>query len=327
MTGEGADGAGLPWFTIVIPTYQRRAIVCDALRAIDRIAYAGRWDVVVVVDGSTDGTAAAIAGLDLTRAPQVIEQANGGLAAARNRGGRAAQGEIVLFLDDDMMVDPDILTHHAAAFAKGADAVLGDIPCDPRSPAGLTRAKVDEMVAERATRLARDPRLQLFDLLGGHVAVRRALFERIGGFDEDYTRAGGYGHEDLDFGIRMMAAGRAVFCPQAIARQLYVITPRQNLNQVFKAGFAAVHFERRHPARAHEMFGPYGPTALRTRRVYLPLARRGWAVNATAALVAQIATRAYGRWAWLDRRIRALFDMAEVVMFWGGVEKARSQRG
>ena len=54
-----------PSFSIVIPTFQRRTVVCDAVRALARLKYAGPFEVIVVIDGSTDGTAAALAQLDV----------------------------------------------------------------------------------------------------------------------------------------------------------------------------------------------------------------------------------------------------------------------
>jgi len=102
------------------------------------------FEAVVVVDGSTDGTAAALRALNPSFALTVIEQDNQGRAAAVNRGVRAAGEEIVLILDDDMEADPALLSEHQRSRLEGADWSSVTYRCirsrrprrSPRSPAG-----------------------------------------------------------------------------------------------------------------------------------------------------------------------------------------------
>src|SRR4051794_33250117 len=95
-----------PSFSVVIPTYQRKDVVCDAVRALGKLMYDTHFEVIVVVDGSTDGTAPALRQLGCRFPLRVIEQENGGAAHARNTGAAAATGDILLFLDDDMIAEP-----------------------------------------------------------------------------------------------------------------------------------------------------------------------------------------------------------------------------
>ncbi|MGN6498073.1 MAG: glycosyltransferase, partial [Tsuneonella sp.] len=76
------QGAELPAFSVIVPTHQRRDLVCDVVRALDALECPREVEVIVVVDGSTDGTASALGTLGLRRVPHVIEQANRGAAAA-----------------------------------------------------------------------------------------------------------------------------------------------------------------------------------------------------------------------------------------------------
>ena len=85
---------GQPFFSIVIPTCQRRESVCAAVMALAELRYAGSFEIIVVVDGSSDETAAALRRLSCPFPLHIIEQGNGGQAAARNRGADAAAGEI-----------------------------------------------------------------------------------------------------------------------------------------------------------------------------------------------------------------------------------------
>ena len=92
--------------------------------------------MIVVVDGSDDGTAAAVRRLRPRFPLMVVEQANAGPAAARNRGVREASGQIVVFLDDDMDADPHLLAEHDRFHHSGYDVVFGDIPHHPASRPG-----------------------------------------------------------------------------------------------------------------------------------------------------------------------------------------------
>ena len=96
-------------FSVVIPTYQRRDVVVSSVRALAAQEDAPPFEVVVVVDGSVDGTAEALRALATPFPLSVVEQPNAGRPAACNRGAAAASGELLLFLDDDMEAHPRLL--------------------------------------------------------------------------------------------------------------------------------------------------------------------------------------------------------------------------
>lgn len=322
--GEGRGGivsGALPFFSIVIPTHQRCDVVCDALRAIDSIAYEGRFETIVVIDGSTDGTEAAIAALALRRRPRVLVHANKGPAYTRNRGAQAAQGDILLFLDDDMMARADILDAHVAAHRAGADAVMGDIPLDPASPRGFLSAGVGAWAEGRRQRLAAGAALDTADLLGGHISVRSEVFGAIGGFDGRFTRDGTYGNEDLDFGVRLLERHKVVFWPDAVAFQRYVVTPQQNLRQYFEAGEADVVFARKHPALAMDVFAPHQPHRLRVRWLIRPLARMPGVSGLLTRLACLAAARSPAN-PRVERFVERFFSQTREVVYWSGVDRA-----
>ena len=114
------ESAQRPRFSVIVPTHQRRERVVHNVEALAGQELAS-FEAIVVVDGSTDGTAAALRELDLPFPLTVVEQDNQGAAEARNAGARAAVGEILLFLDDDMEAAPSLLAEHDRSHRAGAD--------------------------------------------------------------------------------------------------------------------------------------------------------------------------------------------------------------
>lgn len=319
------DGDPMTWprISVVMPTFQRRVVVCDALCALDEVDYPGWHEVIVVIDGSDDGTREAIEALPLKRRPRVIFHQNQGPARSRNRGASEAVGEIVLFLDDDMMSRSDILVAHALAHQAGADVVLGDIPLDARSPQGFLSAGVGAWAEERRVRLEESGIIETGDLLGGHISVRKTLFDDVGGFDVRFTQGGAYGNEDIDFGVRLLEKGKVRFCANAVAYQRYVVKAAHNLRQFYEAGEADVLFAIKHPALASEVFRPHQPTRLRVRALIRPLAavpglHRGLGVVAVFA-----AEKLWGFVPAVDRFVERLFSQVREIAYWAGVRRAQ----
>src|SRR4051795_10521435 len=98
-------------FSVVIPTFERRDIVVRNVQALEGQALRD-FEVVVVVDGSTDDTTGALEALDPSFPLTVLEQPNRGRGEACNTGAAAARGELLLILDDDMEADPALLAEH-----------------------------------------------------------------------------------------------------------------------------------------------------------------------------------------------------------------------
>ncbi len=164
-----------PTVSVVIPTYQRRDLVEDAVRSVLAQSY-GDLELIVVDDGSADGTGEAIAALDGD--VRYHWQPNRGAAAARNAGVALARGSIVAFLDSDDLWLPDHLGVLTETFARHPRGVL--VSTTPRHRAEGRAAPGDAVLLEPL------PACLYGNPVGwpSSIGVRRADLLAVGGFDE-----------------------------------------------------------------------------------------------------------------------------------------------
>jgi cellulose synthase/poly-beta-1,6-N-acetylglucosamine synthase-like glycosyltransferase len=186
--------AATPPVSVVVPTFQRRERVTRAIRSVIEQTF-DDWELIVVDDGSTDGTGEAVAAL---RDPRLYYhwQPNGGLGAARNAGLRLARGPVVAFLDSDDRWRSDHLALVTEVFRRHPDALL--VTTNPR---WLLRGSDPP---DRARLIDPLPLCFLGNFVGcpSAVAVQRDPVRRIGGFDEAIEVA-----EDDDLWYRLAAHG------------------------------------------------------------------------------------------------------------------------
>lgn len=260
----------VPRISVVTPTYRRCSSVRRVLESMQRQTLsADDFEVVLVIDGSDDGTlemAKAFPALyDLT----VHFQQNAGRAAACNAGIRRARGQIVVLLDDDMEPSPQLLEAHEQAHAvRSRVGVLGAVPVsyDATSPP-LTRyigSRFDEHLRLLAQR-EYSPRLREF--YTGNFSIRKELLLEVGGFDETFRT---YGHEDFELAIRLQKVGvRFVYRSDAVARQHYSKNFAALAHDSIAEGRNSVYLARKHSDASGELklaTRQEGPLSLRLLR-------------------------------------------------------------
>jgi glycosyltransferase involved in cell wall biosynthesis len=116
------DISTMPLVSVIIPTFNRAHMLGDAIGSVVQQTYP-KIEIIVIDDGSTDNTAEFIDQLQDSRI-QYIRQDNAGVAAARNRGISASQGEYVAFLDSDDMYKPDCIEKKIALANAYPECVL-----------------------------------------------------------------------------------------------------------------------------------------------------------------------------------------------------------
>ncbi|MFI5398555.1 MAG: glycosyltransferase family 2 protein [Candidatus Binatia bacterium] len=238
--------------SIVVLTYNRRALLRDCLDSLVSQADAGMpIEILVVDDGSTDGTGDLVRGLRETD-PRIryCPQPHGGIAAARNRGILNASGGLVAIVADDYLFAPDYARTVLSFFRDHPDAQVVRFKLVAADDAFLSRmchayqeASVKRRLADgrnfsglrgmwrllRAEEtLTTEHRLEA----AGAAAFRREVFDRVGLFDESFARA-----EDSDFTVRLRAAGIPVhYLPFHLIRHRYDTRLRAVLRTAYRSG-------------------------------------------------------------------------------------------
>ncbi|WP_367870663.1 glycosyltransferase [Luteolibacter sp. Populi] len=225
--------------SVIVCTRNGSPRIAACLRALERQSLAPH-EIIVVDDGSTDGTA------DLVEkefsAVQLLRLEPSGLSAARNAGAEAAAGEFLAFTDDDCEPDQDWVAGLAVSFARGWDGVGGpNLPPPPRdsiqavvaaAPGAPSHVMLDDEEAEH--------------LPGCNIAVRRTAYFDIGGFDPVFTTAG----DDVDFCWRLRDKGyRLGFAPSAFVWHHPRPSLRGYLRQQIGYGKAEALLIAKHPQR------------------------------------------------------------------------------
>jgi|GEM_PF-749637 len=191
-----------PRISVVVATFNRRESLRQLLESLMKQTLCmDHFEVIIVSDGSTDGTATMVSQLKSGfRNLDVLDLKNRGPGGARNAGARVARGKYLAFTDDDCLASPDWLEQIIHAFERtGAVGIQGRTTTD---------------------RLARSPLTHQIEILSPcltsmptcNAAYLKSAFDSAGGFDEAFK----FAHdEDADLAWRVEDLGGMVFVPEA----------------------------------------------------------------------------------------------------------------
>ncbi len=198
-----------PAVTVVIPAFNVAAYIRDAVESA-LAQTVSNIEVIVVDDGSVDGTAERLEGLNDPRL-QILRQPNGGLAAARNVGTSAASSELVAFLDGDDLWLPHKLEHHLDSFAVHPEA---DVTYSLSKTIDDHDREIRFVVPHRGGPVSyRELLLENVLRNGSASGIRRRVFEETGLFDPHLVAS-----TDLDMWLRIAAfrPGNIICIPKCL---------------------------------------------------------------------------------------------------------------
>jgi GT2 family glycosyltransferase len=199
-----------PQVTVIIPTFNRARYLAEAVQSVLDQTFSD-YELIVVDDGSTDGTSAVLAGFEDPRL-RVLSQENRGISAAMNAGLRAARGEYIARLDSDDVWFSDLLTRETSILDSHPDI-------------GVVYSKAQAMSANGRSREhylglpLRYPYDTLLSLLWGDCTcnittlARRSCFAAAGPYDETFRT-----HEDWDMWLRVARSCHFTFLNSTLGR-------------------------------------------------------------------------------------------------------------
>jgi glycosyltransferase involved in cell wall biosynthesis len=197
--------------SVVIPVFNGAPFVAKAVASV-RAQGHGAVEILVVDDGSTDGTQEVLKRLEQSDGIRWFQRSHGGPARSRNYGIAAAQGQFIALLDCDDIWLPGKLAAQLAVMRARPDVGLVHTDFEVRFEDGTLEERV-------SARSSREPMVQAF--AGGHVAlpstllIRKSVLDQIGSLDPEL-----YGSEDSDLTIRLFRVTRFECIDEVLVHKL-----------------------------------------------------------------------------------------------------------
>ena len=193
--------------SVIVPSFENGTYLRDCLNALKKAAVPDT-EIIVVDDASTDDTPAVAASMGV-RVLRLMK--NQGVACARNHGARHARGEILFFVDADVVVGSDAISRVRTLFNENLDvgAVFGSYDTQPRARGLVSQYRnlLHHYVHQKGNREAST-------FWAGCGAVRRSVFLKLGGFDQKrYSKPS---IEDIELGYRLRGAGFRILLDKSL---------------------------------------------------------------------------------------------------------------
>lgn len=233
----------------VIPTYNRRETLKGCIDSLlDQDLAKNNYEIVVVVDGSSDGTVEMLRSLKPAVDLVVVEQENKGKSAALNAGMRAATSEIVLIIDDDLLCDRALLSSHLAWHEPNSRRLIfGRLLPGPHPSQRLAEQIIRKGLDDYYARLSSDPQIKWPEdaWAGPNCSMARSAFFEAGGSDErNFPRRA----EDSDLGLRLWKIGvQFQYEPKATVTHRWVKSNRRYLAECIEDGASLYRLSRKYP--------------------------------------------------------------------------------
>jgi GT2 family glycosyltransferase len=332
--------AEAPEVSVVIPTHQRREALERVLESLaTQTLEPAAYEVVVAVDGSTDGTLETLEAFPPPLRLRWVSPPGRGRAGACNAALAAARGEVTVILDDDMRCVPEFVERHRDDHPPSSRrCVLGAVPVELEEDSPHAARYVKEKFDAHLARLPDPAHLALpRSFYTGNASLRTEVIREVGGFDDSF---GIYGNEDVELALRLRQAGVELgYDPEALAFQSYDKDLTGLQLDTLAKGRTTVQLARRHP----EVFGdlrlahPKDSSRpwLAARALLLALTRRLPATSGALFALCSLLERLggwrfplfyrpvldYAFWAGVDAALRESHDEGELSMLAGELER------
>ncbi|MDP9402817.1 MAG: glycosyltransferase [Actinomycetota bacterium] len=217
--------------SVVIPALNAADVIGGQLEALSRQTYTGPWEVVVVDNGSTDGTAEVAAGwADRLPGLRVVDaSARRGHTVARNAGAAAATGDFLLYCDADDVAYPGWVAAMAEAAASG-DVLGGYLETETLNNDNNRSWRMRQRLDRLPTKMGFLPLA-----ITANFGIRKSVLLWIGGFNEDYAE----GCNDVEVSWRAQVAGYELcFVPEAVMAYRLRTSLRGLAKQMYRRGLA-----------------------------------------------------------------------------------------
>jgi len=233
-----------PSVSVVIPTFGRVEKLAETLAALDR-QEGEAFEVVVVDDGSSQPVTREMLPDPHRFTLRILRQTNQGPAAARNLGAKEANGEILLFTDDDCLPCPSWVSALSQEIKSHREVLVGSLTFNGLTENNWSAASqlIIDLVYEHFNR---DPDNAYF-IASNNLACRRDLFLELGGFDTDFPKAGA---EDRDFCDRWRMTKRPIYLVRKqLVEHRHVQTFRKFLDLHYRYGRGAYLYQAKRKDR------------------------------------------------------------------------------
>ncbi|MEA1964959.1 MAG: glycosyltransferase [Candidatus Aerophobetes bacterium] len=230
--------------SIIIPTYNRKDVLRKALEFLFQQNYPkNRYEIILVDDGSTDGTKEMINSLTPPCRLVYLHQNRRGPHIARNLGIKNARGKIIVFVDSDIFAPADFIKEHIKFHSRFGDVVV--------SGPTVTTDKLKDVFSDiRRSKFRESLAWSGPSLITSNLSVKREILLKVGGFNEEFE---GYGWHDWELGLRLKKLGLKV--KRDVGAIVYHYKRKRNFSdipslceRIRERGVNAVLYYKKHPS-------------------------------------------------------------------------------
>lgn len=194
--------------SVVIPTFNGKNKIINLLTSLEKQVFQD-FEIIVVIDGSTDGTYNYLKSREWKLLNlYFLQQENKGRAGARNAGARAAKGDLLVFLDDDMRVETSVLEAHFSRYQSGERRIVVGLQVEDKS---LLTTDVQQYKRGLSIKWQKNIATS-FSLISqpyltaANFSIPKQVFESLNGFDDKLTDC-----EDYDLALRAQKLGVSIY--------------------------------------------------------------------------------------------------------------------